>query len=715
MDRTLTLSLARYPPILVAVTPGKLPPGIAATALQVLDDAVVVLDASGVVVFANEAVLRLTQVPAESLVGQLGFAFVNPDDLPEVQRLFQTFFTGVDVPGSVAFRIRQGDQGWAKMETTGAIFEEDGATYIVIAMRQASNRQALDARTEYEARFLRTLLRHVQVGIVACDEEGRIVAFNDQVRAHHDQPDGRLPISDWVKSVHLFESDGLTPMHPADSPFSRAFQGEPVEDMEFAALTKEGALRFRRANGHLLTDDEGRRLGAFVAIEDITDQRVAEAALRSQALFDSLTGLPNRAFLAERLLGAIVAAGENRPGPVVFFLDLDNFKVVNDSLGHSAGDHLLIEIAHRLGALFQGRATVARLGGDEFVIATAHEDVVADVGEAAQQIIEAVTRPVAINGTEVRVTASVGVARSEGPHDTAERLLRDADTAMYLAKDNGRNRWQIFDRSLREAVVRRLEAEQALRKAVDDNRLRVVFQPIVAAGDEHIVGFESLIRYEDESGILVPPERFIPVAEQTGLISRIDAFVLEESCKLATLLEETRPGLPPPFVSCNFSGGTLTREDLVALVLGTLNRHSLDASRLHLELTETTLITATKHTRNALAVLRAAGVGIGIDDFGTGYSSLTYLRDLPVSFVKIDRSFISGLLASLEDAAIVRAVVRLARALGKSVVAEGVETPEQALVLEGFGCEALQGFLFGEGVTAASATAMARSKLRPAA
>lgn len=685
-----------------------LPEGAARAVLEALDDAVVLLDVTSRVLYANPATGRLLGCDPGELLGRVGFSLVHPDDVLEAQRHFAAFFTDEEVEGSVRYRLKRTNGEWIAVEATGGVIDGSEGRLAAISMRPEANREHVDIRDRYSSEFLRALLDNVQVGIVACDAEGRVLVFNEKLRSQYRQPDGRQRIDEWIQGAEYFEADGITPLAPERSPVYRTIRGETVRNAEYASRTSDGTIRYRRANGQVLYDSEGRKIGAVVSIEDLTDQRAAEEALRRQALYDPLTGLPNRALLASSLLASIRAMDAGREGPAVFFLDLDNFKVVNDSLGHTAGDRLLVEIGARLDALFGPQAIVARLGGDEFVIAIDCLEVERGVAATAQQILDAVTGPVSIDGKEVRVTASLGVALAEGPGDSAERLLRDADTAMYLAKDSGRNRWKLFDRSLRDAVVRRMAAEQALRKAMTDGRLRAAFQPIVSAATRHVLGFEALARYEGEDGRLVEPETFIEVAEQAGLISRIDLFVFDAACRFAESIEPLRTGGALPFISCNFSGGTLTREDLVPLVLGNLNRHRIGAERLRLELTETTLITSTQHTRNALAVLRAAGVGIGIDDFGTGYSSLTYLRDLPVSFVKIDQSFIQGLLASLEDAAIVRAVVRLARALGKSVTAEGVEDDEQAIVLEGFGCDALQGFLFGAPMSAADARELFR-------
>ena len=682
-----------------------LPHGLAALAIEGLYDAIVVLDGAGSITYANPAVELVTGIPPADIIGTPAFRFTHPEDLPGVQRAFAALFSEEKIGPLFEFRTRGANETWVSVESTAAVVTQDGQPFVVVSMRPLRSRGAIEEQARYEARFLRSLLREVQVGIVACDASGHVVAFNNELRGHHPLPDGRLEIDDWIRKAEFFEADGATPMSAEQAPIYRAFRGEHVRDLEYGIRTADGSIRLRRANGHPLVDDDGAFIGAFVALQDVTSQRQAEEALRRQALYDGLTGLPNRTLLLDRLHAAIQRCASRGSPLAVFFLDLDNFKFVNDSLGHPAGDNLLVQVSQRLTAAVTPGDTIARLGGDEFVVVSESITEEGDLLHEAQRIIETVSAPVTLGGTEVRVTASLGVAVSHGLTDDPERLLRDADTAMYLAKDRGRNRWEIFDRSLREAVVHRMEAEQSLRSAVEEGRLHVRFQPIVSAAGHAIVGFEALARYTSLDGREVQPADFIEVAEETGVISRIDLFVLEEAARFASSLPLVPSG-QRPYVSCNFSAATLVREDLAAIVAACLSRYNLEPARLRLELTETALLAATAHTRDVFVHLLNMGIHVGIDDFGTGYSSLSYLRDLATSFVKIDGSFVQGLLLSTSNAAIVRAIVRLARALGKDVIAEGVESVEQAFILESFGCGALQGFHFAPPLSPADAAAL---------
>ena len=512
----------------------------------------------------------------------------------------------------------------------------------------------------------------------------------------------QMALRDRLENEELLLPDGVTRLAKAETPMARALRGENVAGLEYA-VRMEGALHHRKANAVPMVDPAGRRFGAVVAEQDITEQRKAEAALRQQALYDHLTGLPNRALLQDRLAGALARRVRGGDDLVLFFLDLDNFKVVNDGLGHSTGDRLLVQVAQRLLAALRPEDTVARLGGDEFVAFCEHVQGLEQIITIADRMRRAVDIPVDVDGNEVHVTASIGVVVSHNTSDTAERLLRDADTAMYLAKERGRDRWEIFDETLHQRVLRRMEAEQALRKAIERKRLLLHFQPLVDARTRTITGLEALVRYRAPGGAIVPPDSFISVAEQVGLISQIDRWVLKQVCNHARRLRRAADGSPLR-ITCNLSGATMAREDAGEFIESAVERAGIDFSQISIELTETAFMSASQDAIRAFAKLRERGLTLGIDDFGTGYSSLTYLRELPVSFVKIDRSFVAGLGKNPEDAAIIEAVVRLAHALGLHVTAEGVENRRQEALLRKLGCDGMQGFLFARPLTLAALT-----------
>jgi diguanylate cyclase (GGDEF)-like protein len=447
-----------------------------------------------------------------------------------------------------------------------------------------------------------------------------------------------------------------------------------------------------------VTEDEGVAL-AITHIEDVTEQRVAAEQLTHAATHDGLTELPNRAALVDRL-DELLARAE--PGQVsVLFIDLDNFKVVNDSLGHGVGDELLRQIAGRLRHVMRDTDRLARFGGDEFVVMV---DGGVDPAVVAERLRRAVQRPVIIGEHELVVTASIGFAVNASRDLGADELLRDADAAMYRAKAAGRDRVEAFTEETRTASLAALQTSSELRRGLERGEVVPYFQPIVDLDGGQVVGFEVLARWlHPDRGLLVPGQ-FLPMAEESGLIVDLGARILRDS--LAQLAHWRAVGLR--FASCSLSINVATQQLIdgrfLDVVHDALGETGIDADSLWLEITETALMADTNAAGRALRDLRGLGLHLSVDDFGTGYSSLTYLKRFPVEAIKVDRSFVTGLGLEADDTSIVEAVVRLGHSLGLTVVAEGVETPLQLNRLRELGCDKGQGYLFGRprpaGITA---------------
>jgi diguanylate cyclase (GGDEF)-like protein/PAS domain S-box-containing protein len=496
-------------------------------------------------------------------------------------------------------------------------------------------------------------------------------------------------------------------VHPDDRPTverelaARLQETVVSEPIQFRIASSDGSWRYAEA---VVTDLRDRpSVGGYVAnLRDVTERKEAESLLAHQALHDPLTGLPNRILLVDRLRRAIARSRRHEsPKPVVMFLDLDRFKLVNDSLGHGVGDELLAEVADRLRGVVRETDTVARFGGDEFVMLC--EDVVDDksVSALAERIKTELERPFELRGEQLRVGVSIGVAAVEDDGRSAAELLGDADYAMYLAKARvGSGRVQHFDRATRESARQRVHTETALSKALERNELVVHYQPVIASANRGIVGVEALTRWQHPTRGLVMPGDFLEVAEQTGLIVPIGKWVLEEACRQVKKWNSCRPGREPLALSVNLSGRQLAEPHLVDEISAVLSRVGIgsDALRICLEITETLLPSDQQEAARRVHELHELGIELAIDDFGTGYSSLLYVRELPIGVVKIDRTFVAGLGISGRDSAIVSAVVRLAGALGLRVVAEGVETEEQFAHLADMGCDYVQGFLFSPAV-----------------
>ena len=422
----------------------------------------------------------------------------------------------------------------------------------------------------------------------------------------------------------------------------------------------------------------------------------AEDVVQRQAVFDDLTGLPNRRLLNDRLQQARARCERHGSHAALLFLDLDNFKRINDSLGHQAGDRLLIIIAERLQGELRREDTAARLGGDEFVVLLtglegSTDDVIASVHMTAERIREGIAIPCHLGGAELQVSASIGISMLPSNALEEEDLLKHADTAMYKAKSAGRNAICFFAREMQVALEARLRLEHRLRRALDANELRVFLQPQVDAGGR-LLGGEALIRWQSE-GEWVSPAEFISVAEESGLIHRLGDFVVDEACRQLAALR-AGGAADTLVIALNVSPGQFGQPDFSDTVLSALARHDVPGRNLELEVTESLLIDNMDITAARMQAMREHGVQFSIDDFGTGYSSLKYLKSLPVSSLKIDQSFVRDVLVDPNDAHIVRAIISMAEALGLDVIAEGVESEDVRGFLLAAGCERFQGFLF---------------------
>lgn len=444
--------------------------------------------------------------------------------------------------------------------------------------------------------------------------------------------------------------------------------------------------------------DNSGYLTNFIGIQtDITERKLLEEKLVHNAFYDALTGLPNRILFINRLEQAIAQIKHN-PDDLfaVLFLDLDRFKVVNDSLGHLVGDQLLVTLAQRLQQCLQPDDIVARLGGDEFTILLSHIQTIEDATDIAEHIHQALKSPFNLCGYEVFMTASIGIALGTNQYVQPADLLRDADTALYRAKEQSQVGHIVFDSTMYDRAVALLQLETDLRWAIERQELCIFYQPIICIKTGTITGFEALVRWQHPERGLISPAEFIPVAEETGLIIPIGQWVLTESCKQLRQWQLQFPAIKPLTLNVNLSGKQFSQPHLIKQISQILQDTSLGPSNLKLEITETAIIASPEKATSVLKQLKAFGLQLCIDDFGTGYSSLAYLHNFPIDVLKIDRSFINRIDSDTEQFAIVRAIVTLADNLGMSVVAEGVETIDQLKQLKLLQCQQAQGYLFSK-------------------
>ncbi len=447
-------------------------------------------------------------------------------------------------------------------------------------------------------------------------------------------------------------------------------------------------------------------LSRYIAEQDRISKALEENKehFRHAAFHDALTGLPNRPLLLDHLKLAIERSKLQHDHLfAVLFIDLDRFKNINDSLGHNTGDQLLVALSSRLGACLRPTDTIARLGGDEFAILLDGLEDWSVATSVAERIQEELLKPFSLNGHEIYITASIGIRLSIDGREDAENMLRDADTAMYRAKDTGKARHELFHSTMHTRAVALLKLENDLRRAIERQEFCVHYQPIVALGTEMLSGFEALVRWNHPERGPVQPDEFISLAEETGLITEIGAWVLRESCNQLRIWQTT-VGRESLTMSVNLSGKQLTQTDLIHQIETIISESGINPIYLRLEITESAVMENAELARNTLLQLRKLGVQLSIDDFGTGYSSLSYLHKFPVNNLKIDRSFIGRMAAGDENSEIVKTICTLANNLGMEVVAEGVETREQLDLLRSLECEYGQGFFFSRPVPAEDAT-----------
>ena len=505
--------------------------------------------------------------------------------------------------------------------------------------------------------------------------------------------------SEWMERVHPDDIERLSALlegHLAGH--------TPHFECEHRIRRSDDEYLWVVARGLAVRDGLGRATRIAGSLTDLTDRKYQEAQALHVALHDPLTQLPNRALFLDRVAQAIARA--RRPGKsgfAVLSLDLDRFKLVNDSLGHHQGDELLVGLGARLSAFVGAGETVARPGGDEFAVLIEEVPGPVEARALAERLLAELGKPIAIEGRQLVITGSVGLALYESSYERAEDMLRDAELAMYRAKSLGKARAELFHPSLHSHALHLLTLENDLRHAISRNELHLFFQPVVSLKTGRIAGFESLVRWRHPRRGLLGPTEFINLAEETGMIGEIGAWVLEEACRCMRNWQTRFPSEPPLTVSVNLSIRQFNQIDLVTEIVETLARSGWRPGRLKLELTETALMQNATRAAHILSQLKAAGIGVSLDDFGTGYSSLSYLHALPFDTLKIDKAFVSGMSHERSKLEIVRAILLLAHNLKMDVVAEGVETIEQLAQLRALDCEYAQGYLFAPPLDAEAA------------
>ena len=656
-------------------------------------DIIAILEADGTIRYINPAVEKTLGHKTEALIGTEIFDLVHPDDTEQVSASFAEILQNPRTKRiSMKFRARDAGGFSHYIELVGTnLHDVPTVRGIVINARDVTERElAEEILRESEEKF-RLLAENAQ-DLIYLYRLSPTSGFQ-YVSPSATTISGYRPEEYYADPELLFKL-----VHEDDRHLVERFWRSPEAYVEgFPAqrwIRKDGGVIWTEQRNKLIHDREGNLVAVEGIVRDVTDRKRMEEHLEYQAYHDPLTDLPNRSLIIDRLTHALARANRRGSHVAILFMDLNDFKVINDSLGHEAGDHLLVALADRLQGCLRLEDTLARLGGDEFVILLEDTSNLSDATRICERILEELRRPFMLDEREVFVTPSIGIALDTPGQESPEELLRNADTAMYQAKEKGVH-YRMFDSSMHEQVLRRLETENDLRRAIEREEFVAYYQPVVNLRTGEIVEVEALVRWEHPKLGLVPPMEFVPLAEATGLIISIGEWVLKEACRQIREWQKRYPRTPPLGVSVNLSAKQLMVPHLTRTVKEVLERTSLQPRCLGLEVTETVVVTATKDARGALLhSLRGMEVRMAIDDFGVGYSSLSYLKHLPMDSLKIDKSFMSGFGEDIENTTIVRTIIELAHAFGLMAIVEGVETAEQAALLQEMGCDMGQGFYF---------------------
>lgn len=641
-------------------------------------------DFQGQLLEVNGAYARLLGYTPAEMVGMPVARFTHADDFATEAVFLEAIARGERDAYQMEKRYltREGDEVWVDLSVGCLRDERRQPLHLIGVVNDISARKAEQAHLH----LMGEVFRHAGEAIMVTDQRNRIVMVNQafSVLTGYSPEEvvglnprllsaGKTPVSEYRKMWAAILERGH-------------WQGE-IWDKR-----KDGSVYPKLLSISVLRDEQGLVTHHIASFTNITEHKEAESRIRYLALHDTLTGLPNRLSLLDRLDLALNTARRRREMLGVVFIDLDRFKLINDTLGHHVGDSLLILLAQRLRQCVRASDLIARLGGDEFVVVVTEVQSVEMVVSVVQKILETLRQPYDIEGRMLHSTPSLGLSLFPTDGEDGDTLMRNADAAMYHAKALGRNGFQCYDPAMNAAASERLLLENSLPRALEQQEFVLYYQPQIDTESGRLVGVEALVRWQDPERGLVPPDRFIPIAEETGLILPLGAWVLEEACRQRQAWYQA--GFPAFRVAVNLSALQLQQPELVSLVARLLENYRLAPGDLELEITESAAMGNPLDTIKTLTEIKAMGIPLAIDDFGTGYSSLAYLKLLPIDTLKLDRSFVKDIETDEDDAVICSATIALAHALGLSVVAEGVETAAQQHYLTRLGCDQLQGYRF---------------------
>lgn len=665
------------------------------TVVENLNDGVVITDLQDEVLYVNSRLAKLVGCSVAEMVGRPAHQFFHEIegwlDFQGSADQSQPFYGWKE--GQL--RRKDGRKFWAEVNSTllcNAVGEASGT---LITVKDITERKWLE---EYLRLLESVVVNANEIVMISQTEEAindplglRIVYVNDAFSRATGYSSGEA-----IGKSALLLLGEKTSISEVDRIRDTLNAHEPVR-AEVILYRKDESHFWVDVNMVPIRNEQGQVTHFVSVMREVTERKIVEEQLRRNAFHDSLTGLPNRLLFMERLSQTVERAHEDPNYRfALLFLDLDRFKVINDSLGHMIGDQLLIAIARRLESCLNKHDTVARLGGDEFTILLENIKSDADATKVAERVQKALSTPFNLSGHEVFTSASIGITLSSTDFDRPEDLLRGADIAMYRAKAQGKACHEVFDHDMHTHVVALMQLENDLRRAVERQDFELYYQPIVALATGRIMGFEALVRWQHPEQGIISPAKFVPIAEETGLIIPLGQWVLREACRQLKQWQDEFASEPPLTVSVNLSSRQFSQPSLINQIRQILTETGIDAHCLKLEITESAIMENTESAMDMLLQLKAMGIQLSVDDFGTGYSSLGYLYRFPMDVLKIDRSFVSRVDVDGEKLELVRTIITLAWNLGMDVVAEGVETTKQLAQLKALKCEYGQGFLFSK-------------------
>ncbi|HEY4380061.1 MAG TPA: EAL domain-containing protein [Acidobacteriaceae bacterium] len=662
-----------------------------AEALKAAANSVLITDLTGKIVWCNPAFSVSSGYSSEEVLGKTPRLLHSGKHSSEFYRqMWETIGAGETWRGEIVNRRKDGELYTEEMTITPVSSQSGWITHFVAIKQDITNRKLAEQALSQAEEKYRAIFEDAVIGIFQITPEGRPVSINRalaQMHGYNSPEEFLTEVSDLSHEVFVDPLQVVHLLHEV------AADGQ-VRGAEVEVYRRDRTRKWVVANMRANRDANGEIVLYEGTIEDITDRKIAEERVQFLAYYDALTGLPNRVLLQDRIGRVLAGARRRKEVVAVLFLDLDRFKIINDSLGHSFGDALLQEAAARLQVLMREQDTVARVGGDEFVAVLTSVKRASDAAVAAQRVVSAMAAEFCVNGHSINVTCSVGISMFPEHGLDGETLIKNADAAMYCAKQRGPNNIEFFTDDLNIQIMERLTLENGLRLALERKELFLEYQPQMDIATGGIVGVEALARWRHPELGLVPPDRFIRIAENSGLIVPIGEWVLMTACTQARKWQ--KEGLPPMRIAVNVSAVQFRQDGFRDLIRRVLLETELDPQYLELELTESLLLSNADVMFSVLQELSEMGLKLAIDDFGTGYSSLSYLRQFPVNKLKIDRSFVRDVAVNVDDAAITTAIIGMARTLNLKVLAEGVEDEAQMSFLRAHRCDEIQGYYFSK-------------------